>query len=314
MSAGSFDHTQAAQEIGILASLNKPVRQSHLFDCLLTALSSKTLLKSATSDYEALKNKPAKKNARILVAEDNAINQRVITLHLKKLGYSCNTVSNGKEAVETLSTIPYDLVFMDCQMPEMDGYEATTKIRRTESATRRNIIIAMTANALSGDKEKCIAAGMNDYLSKPIDEKRLKTTLEKWLEHKEGQTENRKALVDILVLEKLGELQEEGEDHPAIELIDIFLNKAPTLLTEMKAALKEEDYSGLSKHAHYLKSSCATLGAKSMREVCHKIEAMTFEFSEAKYFVDELEQDYLQVESELRDWMKNLNGKVLKSA
>jgi CheY-like chemotaxis protein len=124
-----------------------------------------------------------KQNVRILLAEDNIVNQKVATKFIGKLGYNVDVVSNGKEAVAALSKEKYDIVFMDCQMPEMDGYDASGMIRNADSPVLDHLvpIIAMTANAMKGDREKCIKAGMNDYLAKPIKPQHLSDMLDKWI-------------------------------------------------------------------------------------------------------------------------------------
>ncbi|HEY3580751.1 MAG TPA: response regulator, partial [Pyrinomonadaceae bacterium] len=171
-SFGERGDVATAQEIGIAAYLTKPVRQAQLFNCLTNVV-------GASAGQEVIPAPPPKpiakeipaqvtSNKRLLLAEDNTVNQKVALRQLQKLGYRADAVANGREAVEALGRIPYDLVLMDCQMPEMDGYEATAVIRRREGATKHTWIVAMTANALEGDREKCIAAGMDDYVSKPV--------------------------------------------------------------------------------------------------------------------------------------------------
>lgn len=183
------------QAAGIDAYLVKPVKQSKLFDCVVEVVGSRTnhaiLPRAAAAPRPA--STPPMSKARILLAEDNAINQKVAQAQLRRLGLSTDVVANGIEVLQSLDTVPYDLVLMDCQMPEMDGYEATMEIRRLEveaansgQARPHLHIIAMTANAMQGDREKCIAAGMDDYISKPVRESDLRAALERWQKAIEG--------------------------------------------------------------------------------------------------------------------------------
>ena len=157
---------------GIAACRSKPVRQSTFLDCLADVMAAGQAPRTFTGAVAAPPETPPARSRpalRILVAEDNAVNQRVALTQLRKLGYSADTVANGLEAIAALERIPYDLVLMDCQMPEMDGYEATAEIRRREQgSSKRTWIIALTAHAMSGDREKCFLAGMDDYVSKPV--------------------------------------------------------------------------------------------------------------------------------------------------
>jgi PAS domain S-box-containing protein len=168
-------------ELGFAGYLTKPLRQSQLRECLAIVLGrAKPVATTPPRPLAAgsTESGPRKPGARILLAEDNVINQLVALKILKKLGYRADAVANGREVIKALETIPYDLVLMDCQMPEMDGFEATRAIRNLNL----NIpIIAMTANAMKGDREMCLQAGMNDYLSKPVRSADLAAALERWL-------------------------------------------------------------------------------------------------------------------------------------
>jgi len=182
------------QAAGIDASLNKPVKQSRLFDCLVTVIGRTeaadfgTPKPGAAPESPLPSGVPAKiEGARILLAEDNAVNQKVGLALLKKLGCSADAVADGIEVLESLQRIPYTLIFMDCQMPEMDGFEATRLIRKRELDTSQACpwkppvyIIALTASSIQGDREKCLAAGMNDYVSKPVRLGELHAALERW--------------------------------------------------------------------------------------------------------------------------------------
>jgi signal transduction histidine kinase/DNA-binding response OmpR family regulator len=181
------------KEIGIDAYASKPVKQSSLFDCLVNAMgkteAEKVFVKSAVAASVPIpwEPNPQPEMARILLAEDNTINQRVALGQLRNLRYKANAVANGLEVLQALEQISYEIILMDCQMPEMDGYEATRAIRKREQSLEQPCpwkspvyIIAMTANAMQGDREKCLAVGMDDYLSKPVRARELQAVLERW--------------------------------------------------------------------------------------------------------------------------------------
>jgi signal transduction histidine kinase/CheY-like chemotaxis protein len=174
-SGPTAEHKSRAKELRVASYLSKPVRQSLLFDAIATAVSREDTLKTGESD--AVSDAPTSTPARaleILLAEDNPVNQETATIMLKKLGHSVVVANNGLEALDLLAQGSFDMVFMDVQMPEMDGLTATAKIRESEESTETHIpIIAMTAHAMKGDKERCLEAGMDDYISKPIRRKEV---------------------------------------------------------------------------------------------------------------------------------------------
>ncbi len=187
-SFGQRGDEQVARDIGIAAYLTKPVRQSHLFDCLVTVMGRSGMTASQPPAPAATKlvtrhtltENEIKSRKLILVAEDNMVNQKVAVRQLAKLGYRADIAANGLEVLEALERIPYTIVLMDCQMPEMDGYQTTTAIRKREGATKHTTVIAMTAHALEGEREKCLAAGMDDYLTKPVKSGELAQMLARW--------------------------------------------------------------------------------------------------------------------------------------
>jgi CheY-like chemotaxis protein len=175
-----------AEELGIAAYLTKPVRQSKLFATLTAAMSKSPGPQTANSSAgvwaggerrSGTQSEPKLSPHLILVAEDNIVNQKVAVQQLKNLGYRADAVASGREVIEALGRIPYALVLMDCQMPEMDGYHATREVRRIEGRKKHTPIVAMTAHAVEGDREKCIEAGMDDYISKPVKSEELKKVI-----------------------------------------------------------------------------------------------------------------------------------------
>jgi PAS domain S-box-containing protein len=187
-SLGRRGDAKAAHDVGIAAYLTKPIRQSQLYKCLSLVLASSS---SAASDVaqspaplitrHSLSEAQAQSRGRILVVEDNPINQKVVVKMIELLGCRVDVAGDGREAVEALERIPYALVFMDCHMPVMDGFQATHAIRRREGGGRRTPIIALTANAMQEDRQRCLEAGMDDFLSKPVASKALAETLNRWM-------------------------------------------------------------------------------------------------------------------------------------
>ena len=196
-SVGRRGDAKAAQNAGIAAYLTKPIRQSLLYECLslvlgsaLDAVAPNSQTAASIITRHSLSEAQIRSSPLVLVVEDNPVNQKVAVKMIEKLGYRVNVAANGREAVESLARIPYALVFMDCQMPEMDGFEATRVIRKQEESLRQAggspshlPIIAMTANAMQEDHDRCQAAGMDDFLSKPVASKSLAAVLNRWVPH-----------------------------------------------------------------------------------------------------------------------------------
>jgi len=202
-------------------------------------------------------------DARILVAEDNKVNQHVMLLLLEDLGYTADMVANGKEALAALKHHSYDIILMDCQMPEMDGYEASRTIRREFDRPPR--IIAMTAHALRGDREKCLAAGMDDYLSKPIIAKELEAALKRW-----APTRSTNAPVD------LQRLRDVCGDAPGTmrRLVQLYLEQGAELLPAMETAIRNNDAKDLSSIAHRFRGASLSCGSNSIVPFLSELEQL----------------------------------------
>ena len=297
-SIGLRGQAEQAKQAGISAYLSKPVHRTHLYDCLslivdLPAKSATDPLEGGTSSRphdvlvtrHMLREAAGAARARILVAEDNTVNQKVAVCQLEKLGYRADVVATGLEAVEAVSRVSYALVLMDWQMPEMDGVEATAIIRKREEeqASRRLPIIAMTANTMQGDRKKCLEAGMDDYIPKPVKLEHLKAVLAQWLsgqplshEQKEpvSQEQHESVLecIDSTVLTELREL--DSSCGLLSTLITNFLNDVPTRLAGLQAALQEGDAGALARVAHELNGSSGNLGIRHMRQLCVELQAL----------------------------------------
>jgi two-component system, sensor histidine kinase and response regulator len=262
------------QAAGFAACVMKPARIEQLRDCLNKSLRNAPVLAQAKAA------KPASQalRGRILLAEDNSVNQKVATRTLEKLGYYVDVVANGAEAVEKLEHGLYDAILMDCQMPEMDGYAATREIRRRESAAGRTIIIAMTASAMAGDREKCLKAGMDDYVTKPVRSEDLQQILQKNLaQNVAGQlpvaAETAAHLAgDAELVARIKELEQEVGPSAMQELIGDFLNITARSLDSLESALRSADSSGAVETLHNLVDCSANVGAVRMAEICTRME------------------------------------------
>jgi CheY-like chemotaxis protein/HPt (histidine-containing phosphotransfer) domain-containing protein len=258
-------------EAGFAACILKPVRLDQLRGCLTKSLRYAPALAPASA---AKPPEPRVIRGRLLLAEDNAVNQKVSMRILEKLGYYVDTVANGAEAVEKLQHGLYDAVLMDCQMPEMDGYAATREIRRREGGGRGTIIIAMTASAMTGDREKCLAAGMDDYVTKPVRSEELQHTLQRHLAHSADDkpgvpSETAVRLAgDTELVARLRELESEIGPEAMEELIRDFLAETTRCIQGLENAVLHSDVKRATRMLHEMLDSSANVGAAHIVEVC----------------------------------------------
>jgi signal transduction histidine kinase/CheY-like chemotaxis protein len=288
------EHWRAA---GVSACLTKPVRRSYLYTCL-TRLLGEAGTAGGTVQIRQLKlQSAAPLGLQVLLIEDNPVNQEVARGMLAQLGCEAVVASDGRQGVAAFQAGRYDVVLMDCHMPEMDGYEATREIRRWESGrdAGRTPIVALTANALSGDREKCIAAGMDEYLSKPFSAEQLRQVLaSRTPAAPQAQAE---AVLDKQALEQLRSLQRPGGPDLLGKVIGLYLDNSQGLLERLRGALGAGDPDGLREAAHALKSSSANVGATALAELAKRLEAMgrAADLSQAASITEQLLAEYQRV-------------------
>jgi PAS domain S-box-containing protein len=256
-----------ARDLGFTKVLTKPVRQQQLYASLM--------LSNGRDSADEVAPRPAAeaprpdrepdtdaRRPRLLIAEDNQVNQMVASLTVKKLGFNSTVVANGREAVTAWHTGAYGAILMDCQMPEMDGYQAAAEIRRQESGGRRIPIIAVTAHAMQGEREKCLAAGMDDYVSKPIRAEELDAVLNRLLHTLDGA-------LDAETVARLRQIAGPGEPDPFPEIGRAFLQNAEGRLAKARAA---ESGVAIAAQAHSLRGMAGTIGARRMADQCAALE------------------------------------------
>lgn len=276
----SGDHDRAElDEIGFADVLSKPVKPSPLLNALVSLFAGKPVrviepLRRKTTTFDA--SMAERLPLRILLADDNATNQKLGRMILKRLGYKSDVAGNGKEVLEAVGRQPYDVVLMDIEMPEMDGLAATHRIISDYPEDKRPKIIAVTANAMDGDRERFFAAGMSGYVSKPIRVETLVETLEdccgttgKETPKVNGSDDTKDfdpSALDTL-LETIG-----GDEDALQELIESFLEEGPVLVTQIETSAAAGDIEGLRRAAHTMKSSAADFGAGTLSAICRDIE------------------------------------------
>jgi CheY-like chemotaxis protein/HPt (histidine-containing phosphotransfer) domain-containing protein len=238
------------------------------------------------------------RRARILLAEDNEVNQKLAVAVLEKFGYRVEVVVDGREAVNAVARGGYDLVLMDCQMPELDGYAAATEIRRRQNGGPRIPIVAMTASAMQGERERCLAAGMDDYVTKPIDRRRLQEVLDQWLGAAEIEPAT-DAPVESSPGFDLAHLQSIVGHEPETvrRFLELFHSATAPLVADVAGAIQRRDAAGVARVSHTLRGSCGSIGAAGMAEIVGRLEdrSRSGEWEAIEELYGHLELAYQQV-------------------
>ncbi|NDY72953.1 histidine kinase [Desulfobacter hydrogenophilus] len=327
-SAGIRGDGKLAKEAGIKVYLTKPVRQIDLYNSLVTLMNG-----SPSETHELITKYNLKKetitfDAKILLAEDNLVNQQVTEAVLRKLGCQVDLANDGLEAVSCAENSLYDMIFMDCQMPRLDGYEATGKIRQQKNKAKKGThtpIIALTANALSGDREKCLAAGMDDYISKPFGQNQIIEILKRWLpdnlklapQQSPEQSLSPVAMevaasadadvIDQKALDNIRSLQGQGAADLLSRIINLFVEETPNQLENLQQAICDKDAGTVCSIAHSLKSSSANLGAMKLSALLRDLEEKA-----RRNVLTDTPSLFLQIENEFKRAEKLLQAEILE--
>ena len=309
-SAGSPGDMNRYRKLGISAGLSKPIKQSELFDVIINVIGAKTQKRLGAPRRR--KRRPAKGRLRVLIAEDNAINQLVARRIFQKLGHKVKVVNNGREALSAVQVRPFDLVAMDVHMPEMDGLDATIAIRDLERKTGTHIpIIAMTAHAMKGDRERCLAAGMDGYVSKPIRSAALAKAISEVMSRRRAGKEPARivnqtdsAINEAVLLEGV-----DGNRRLLRELVKLFLADYPLHLAQIKDALRDGDAEALATAAHTLKGAIGNFAAKKAVAAAQLMEVLARDGE-----LRAASQAYSGLESELAPLVEELKRIVTNPA
>jgi len=299
--------TKDLAALGIQAQITKPVKLSRLSNALAAALTQEPQAE-LSSPASALRL--ATLPVRVLVAEDNVVNQKVVVYMLRKFGIRADVAANGLEAVDAMQRLPYDLLLMDCQMPEMDGFEASIEIRHRElmsGQARRTPIVAMSANARSEGRERALGGGMDDYLIKPLKAEDLEETLKRWVPgfseryataQEEAAQEIQRVATDNnppIDMQKVGNM---FRHDPAAqqELLTLYLSSTQSLIEQITTAHEAQDYEQLAARAHEIKGASAYIGAGDLREIARNLEiaAKARHLEKIQESVDELEPAFIR--------------------
>ena len=298
---------------GVLRRLTKPIRQSALWECI--GVSAEPVPAIVAAPKRPAPDQPGRGRAPVLIVEDSPVNLEVAVAILESMGCTVETAVNGHHALDRHANGEYSLIFMDCQMPEMDGFEATAEIRRREALSGRHTpIVALTASVVEDGRRRCLAVGMDDYLAKPFTLEQMSAMLTTWLDPPERPaTREHLSLVtqaaaapdpiDEQVLASIGRLQKEGRPDIVQELIQLFFKGAAGLLIDLDTGAATGDAVLLYRASHALKSASANLGADVLSTHCKELEALSKsgEVSDAARLVKAIREEYRTVEARLSD-------------
>lgn len=344
-SLGLGEHSRRAAEIGFAAYLVKPVKQSRLQEALVMALGKSSGLSTSLlgigpplSQTTPMADRPLQ-SLRILLAEDNPVNQKVALRQLESLGYKADVVANGQEVLDLLQQVRYDLILMDCQMPVMDGYEATRRLRQQERRSgHRTVVIAITANAMQEDRERCLQAGMDDYLSKPVLKEDLQRLLNHWsqlIAQSAGGSSNQAASeaaspsspgrdrdpssptlpypIDSAYLDQVSG----GDRGFQRELLQVFIQDCETQLPQLRQAIAGYDAERMRRIAHRLKGASSNVGANAFCQVVRELEhlgvALAQQGSQGGHDLEwaralQAPEDLERILADIRQYLRDLEG------
>lgn len=273
------------------------------FTAAFTINSDRNSKKVQYSKKKSFGKKKIQQRLKILVAEDNPLNQEVVAGFLGKLNHQVQFANNGQEAYGLVQSNKFDLILMDCQMPVMDGYTASQKIKHYLQKKNSVVpIIAITANVLIDDKEKYLNAGIDDYLTKPLRLGLLEKTIAKWV-----KTSPRQNLVDYKKLTELDRLKKNTAQTNTLQLIKMFTQSHKTSIRNLKLYLKSNDIGAVKKEAHYFKSSCLAVGASGAAQLCQQIENLkTYSQGTLAFLINRLAAECVKIQDELLTWTKKL--------
>ncbi len=337
-SMGNYDHERIVSQVNWSTIVTKPIKQSQLYNILVKIVQSRSaeqLIPPSIHQSGNYRNLSTNTPLKILVAEDNVVNQKVITNILKRLGYRADVVANGLEVLDTLRRQSYDLILMDVQMPEMDGLTATRQIRtlwKTKNSDFQGecpYIIAMTANAMEGDRKICLDAGMDDYLSKPVRVEALVEKLNSIPPQKIGiinmaskqHQHDKNSPKEIAKMSKLDEQTIAElknmigeEDFPIVfqDLLESYLEDSPKLLKNLQNARQNKNLSEITMNAHSLKSSSASLGALHLSDLCLQLEkeSESGNFQEAVKLIDSVINEYEKVKEIIQSELDKITDQL----